>query len=183
MIETLVLDEYAASELDRAVFDKTWFSKFSIPPTNARLRRVLYGNTVYVLSVKSDENSKLFVINVGKGGLLDAPHPETVMPRALRIALNAFTPVVGIPRNYKMYHSGPLLSIYAYHINLQNRSRLYFKKYSNGNIFLYAMTDKTIDINDLEIRDDLYEDAIHNFEDALIIYLEDKNDEEGYSDS
>jgi len=172
-IDALVIDSNAVETLSQAGVRDEWFNDFSIPPNREDLRRSTIGQIVYILSRNASEDSELFICNMRfEGGIGSAPNIEKVFNSAIRMALARFGKSVGIPSRYKPYRRGPLSSIQAYRHHMNNNSRLYFRY--DKHLYLYAMSNKTVDIDEIYCPLDLYNEVINSFEDALLSILEDK---------
>ena len=169
--DVLVMDTKAAELLSSSAIDGSWFEGFPIPP-GANLRRICIGRTVYILSKNVSEDSSLFICNVRSDGIGGKNDAEVPFSRALRMALAANgNKTVGIPRNFKLHKEGALSSIYAYHYNMNDPSRICFRK-SGDHLFLYAMTEDVVDFSKIDEPRAMYDTAISSFEDALLRYWE-----------
>ena len=168
-IDTVVLDQHAVEALDRAKVDETWFKEFLLPSDQKSIRRTVVEDVVYLLSNHAAEDSKLLVINVRDTDGINTPNrPDLVLSRIVRVALNTFNNLVGIPRNYKLHREGKLSSIFAYHFNIHDSSRIHFERTDGGHLFVYAMTATTVDIQDVQNPSALYNQAIGEYENALL---------------
>ena len=65
----------------------------------------------------------------------------------------------------------------AYPYWCERSYRIYFR--SNKHLFMYAMSDKKVDINSIPISEDIYINAIEKFEDALLVLMEPRNSRHG----
>lgn len=168
---TLAIDHSAIAQLASATFEDEWFRDFLIPPSAAHLRRAISGNAIYILSNRSDENSKLLVIRIGKGGVFErATSPRHVLDRILHVALSTFEKTVLIPVKWRSYNDGALLSIYAQPEAIAPAQRLYFHRapLDTNHLYTYALTDIAEDFSGVPQHLNAFKDAMDRYLDAVV---------------
>jgi len=165
MVEALVMDGGAIEILARAEIEDRWFTDFLVP-AGTNIHRIETDGIVYLLSLEADEHSKFFICNVGPTGIGHAQNPSIPFSRALRMALSIIGTGVGIPRTYKLFVQGNLRSIYAYHYNMQDRSRLCFR--TDQHLFLYAMAEDVVNLQQVGLSEALFRKAMESIEDSLL---------------
>lgn len=167
--DALVLDSDAVDLLDSALIENSWFENFDVP-VNTKVKRVVVGNIVYLLSHKCTDESRILVIDLSAVSVLKSDgRPKYPFGRILRVALHNFRPEVAIPLQWQSYHAGHLLSVYAENIQKQSLQRIYFDQRpddsDSGHIFAYYSMPGYSDIREIPCNVEIYRRAI----DGLVI--------------
>ncbi|MCL6251853.1 hypothetical protein M3P36_12475 [Altererythrobacter sp. KTW20L] len=168
-VSTLVLDEEAVKILDSALIEDEWFESFEIPPDSPGIRRVKFGDVVYIIS-RLEDISRVLIINVGdKGVFHDGGSKRTTLSRILRVATRHFDRGVNIPSAWQVYHDGSRLSIYAATLYKSSFNRIYFEQSPRGddNIYAFTQTERPEDLDKVGIDYKNYDDAIEKYLDAV----------------
>lgn len=170
-INALVIDEHALPILDSALVEDAWFNEFKLPKTSDGLRRVVVGESVYLLSQKADLDSGYAVIMVGDDGIFSSTaRPRNVFERIIRVALTQFDRGISVPVPWQKFHAGSRLSVYAESYIRGNVDRICFDRSPAGtsNIYTFAVTTKAQDLENVPIDMAPYNTAMEKLVDALL---------------
>ncbi len=169
--QTLVIDRDAIRVLDGALIDDSWFGQFRLPENTEGIKRVAIGETIYLLSKDATDESQLLVMNIGATGVFSGPSRlRPVFDRILRVALRQFDRAITIPVQWKIFHLGSLLSVYADTFAKRNNRRICFDQSPLGsaNIYAFAVTDGPEELNEVPIDHDAYRSAVSGFQEAAL---------------
>ena len=169
--QTLVVDQDAVGILDAALIEDAWFQDFRVPANTEGLRRIERKGTVYLLSDRVRDDSGLLIVRIGPTGVFSGPSkPRTVFDRILRVALRHFNRNITLPIQWKPYHDGSLLSIYAEPFIRRSERRIYFDQAPDGsnNVFAFAITDGPAVLSQVPKDLKSYRSAIAEFQEAAL---------------
>ncbi|PKB20248.1 UvrD-helicase domain-containing protein [Janthinobacterium sp. 64] len=167
----LVIDQYSLPLLDSALVEDEWFREFKLPETSGKLRRVVIGDNIYILSEAADENSGYLVIYIGENGVFSSSaRSRNVFERIIRVALTQFDRGISVPVPWQKFHAGSRLSVYAESYLRGNVERICFDRSPAGtaNIYAFAVTSKALDLDNVPIDIECYTFAMEQIVDALI---------------
>lgn len=168
-ISTLIIDEFSLASLEAAILDRGWFKEFSWPSLGGRVRRIENSGCVYLISNKATELSRYIVINVSDVFEV-ALSPQHVFDQIVRVALSVFERTSSIPFTWRSYNEGSRYSIYAQPEAIGKNQRIYFDKAprESGNLYVYSLTEGTVDFASVPENMNLYDRAMAKIEDALL---------------
>lgn len=169
-VSALVIDQKAASILDRAFVEDAWLQKFEVPQNADGLRRVESNDIVYLLSEDADLDDGYLVVNTAVfDPVAGLAKPCTAFERVIRVALRHFDRGIAIPIKWQPYHVDSLLSVYA-QPSRDAKQRIYFDQSPNGssNLYAFAVTSAPEDLDSVPEDLALYHRAIEGVYDALL---------------
>ena len=166
----LVLDQHAIHALASALLETAWFSDFLLPPGAKGLRKVTVDGSIYILSDRANENSRLLVMRVQSGLTAQVPSPRHLLDRTLHLALTVFEKTVSIPVSWRSFHQGSRTSVYAQPESKAAKQRLHIYRSPRGSSHIYAhtVTAEVEDFSKVDPHPQFFDIAIAKYLDALV---------------
>ncbi|HZW12919.1 MAG TPA: UvrD-helicase domain-containing protein, partial [Noviherbaspirillum sp.] len=173
-MEAVVIDLDAVNKMTiSGVLPESWATDLVLLPDTQGLRQVKVADYLYIISDKADKNGRLLVIQAGASGLF-AELPEQARMecfyRTLQAALSFQRRNVRIPIEWRVFHSGSLVSFQSNRRKTNISARVYMDTSPEGTSHIYAYALNTSSNAPL-VRDgydaDLFETAVLYWEEAL----------------
>lgn len=143
MPKALAIAEEALVRLDASLIDKTWTEKFEIPANTVGLRRVEFGDCIYILANSSTEDSRLVIIDVKILAAVESP--EDTLSRIFRAGVCKFDRTIALPTNWQPYHDGSIFSIYASSAKTTaQRLHFYQRPKDTEHLFAFLVTSEAV---------------------------------------
>lgn len=144
MTRALVVDEDASNRLASAVdLSDNWLEEFGPLPDG--VNRVDSGNIIYLIGATAKADARLLVIKESNDGFFSEirrPLRIECFQRILRATLSLFFPAyVKIPLDWRVFHSGNLLSFQTNRFNTGARARAYLdtRPENTNHVFAYRI--------------------------------------------
>jgi hypothetical protein len=176
MSRGLVLDEGAVDALNWQVSARDeWLTSGSMGPEVGGLDQIDRNGFLYILSQQVTSESRLLVIASESGGSFfgqsSAKDRLECFQRILKVATSRFSRGgVRIPVDWRVFHSGSLISFQSNRFSTHIRSRVYvdFSPEESENAFAFACVDDEREpLSRKQYSAEVFTDAFLGFEDAI----------------
>lgn len=158
-----------------------WFESFRLPPGSHGLKMARVGDVAYIIEedLDDDEVPLVVIALTGSQGVFRSGLPNTqFLDRIVAASSAHFYHDVRLPPTWRPYSEGDILSFYAsgYH---KGKARLHaLRNLSHRDLFFFALTDKTVDFGELEVRRELYDQARENLVAAIVEQPQEEKEED-----
>ena len=148
-----------------------WFDDFRLPPGSHGLKMVKVGDIAYIIEEDLNQEDVPIVVIALTGGqavFRQGMANTQFLDRIVAASSAHFYNDVRMPPTWRPYSEGDILSFYAsgYH---KGKARLHaLRNLSHGDLFFFALTDKTVDFGELELPREVYDQARDNLVSAVI---------------
>lgn len=152
---------------------ESWFSDYQLPKGESLIKRVVIGDTAYLIDRNlDDDNAPVVVFNLSApdpvfgGGLPNA----NILDRAITVARSIFSTSVVIPPSWKPHWEDSLLSLYAAPINRGRGARLHADCRPKGSksLYFFSTTAGPVDFIELDFHPGIYASAVENLAAAIL---------------
>lgn len=170
--KALILDETSLSIFSRAIIPEDWFENFQLFEPKSGAGSVHLDDLVYIISPRSNEGSRLIIINLEDIPLSkNSKNALDIFFRILTYAISQFQRTVSIPMHWGCFHQGSRLSLYPFPPGRGKSARLFIENRPSGNddLYAYGLTDEVKQISEVPIDLSIYRRAKNQFVDALIL--------------
>lgn len=149
----------------------SWLASATVGDRVEGVDQVEYAGFLYLLGKGGVENRRLLVIAADDGqSFFDLPHRERLecFHRILKVALSRFgAGRVRVPAEWRVFHSGSLLSFQSNRLSSQVRARVYIDLNPEGTEHAYAfalVSDERAPLARIGYSSDVFSDAILNLD-------------------
>lgn len=178
-MNSLVITQTLLARFYQYSITDEWFDKFDLPDDDHGLKRVYVGGNVYLLeqNVESDETPVVVINNSGENAIFNSTNNKTqILDRIILVAEAINSSAVTIPIQWRPFHQGQIISIYAGSAVKHEGARIHFMRMrDSSDIFVFSKTQSTVDFERLNHNFHVFDNAKSLFADAILSDPEPQN--------
>ncbi len=170
----IAIEEEAVRLIARSPISDRFFSDFHLLVKDGKLATVLISRTVFIFCEKSRIDGRFLVID-GAACALSKAKPNSYDPfeRIITLAISKFENSVSLPVKWGLYTDGARRgSFFAYTAAKGSTSRIFYEDRcdSSQNLYVYSVTNKHVEFDDVPISRSAYTDFGDSLLEAFIAY-------------
>lgn len=170
----IAIEESAVRLIARTPLSDGFFQNYQLRNSDTGLASILVGNTLYLISRTSRIDGRFLIIDGNKCRLSDMkPNSYDPFERIITLAISKFENDVALPVKWGFYSDGARRgSFFAFTAAKGNNSRIFYEDrfLSSNNIYVYDITNRNIEFDQIDVDALAYQTAVGGIVDAFIAY-------------